>query len=49
LIRVLRDENLWRELSERSARAWQQYFSWDVIAQRFLRELSAGEPQGRSE
>jgi glycosyltransferase involved in cell wall biosynthesis len=48
LIRVLSDEILWRELSERSACAWRQYFSWDSIAQDFLRAFEPGDPRGRN-
>jgi glycosyltransferase involved in cell wall biosynthesis len=35
-VRVLTDPQLWRDLHERSRRAFEKYFSWEVVASRFL-------------
>ena len=40
--RVLKDPQLWRDLHERSVRAQQKYFSWDVIAASFGEALGGG-------
>jgi glycosyltransferase involved in cell wall biosynthesis len=39
LSRVLSDEQLWQQLHERSIQAYQRYFSWDVIAEQFVKAL----------
>ncbi len=44
LIAILNNEELWRELSAKSRDAWRTYFSWDVIAQHFLRALAPEDP-----
>jgi glycosyltransferase involved in cell wall biosynthesis len=38
-VRVLTDQRLWCELRERNRRAQEKYFSWDVVAGRFLEVL----------
>jgi glycosyltransferase involved in cell wall biosynthesis len=38
-VRVLTDPQLWRELHERSRRAYEKYFSWNAVASRFLEVL----------
>lgn len=38
-IRVLTDPLLWLDLHERSRRAFEKYFSWEVVASRFLEVL----------
>ncbi len=40
LIKVLIDEELWEELHQRSLYIQREYFSWDTIADRFLKVLS---------
>lgn len=40
LTRVLSDDTLWLELHQRSLDAQQKYFSWDAIAQSFLKVLT---------
>jgi len=42
LVRVLTDEPLWQDLHQRSLRAQQEHFSWDVIADQLVRVLSDG-------
>lgn len=42
LTRVLKDDNLWQDLYQRSLDAQQKYFSWDAIANRFLKVLTDG-------
>ena len=42
LYRVLTDSNLSRDLQEKSHRAQQKYFSWDLIAASYARWLEAG-------
>jgi glycosyltransferase involved in cell wall biosynthesis len=42
LARVLSDDALRNDLRKRSLEAREKYFSWNVIAQKFLRVLSAG-------
>jgi glycosyltransferase involved in cell wall biosynthesis len=39
LIRVLTENRLWQELSEKSKEAHRQYFSWEVISGSFLKAL----------
>jgi glycosyltransferase involved in cell wall biosynthesis len=39
LITVLKDKTMWWMLSERSRKAARRYFSWDAIAERFLKVL----------
>jgi len=39
LVTVLQDENLWRQLHERSLKAHAEYFSWDAVAGRFANLL----------
>jgi glycosyltransferase involved in cell wall biosynthesis len=39
LSRVLSDEQLWQQLHERSIQAYQRYFSWDAIAEQFVKAL----------
>lgn len=41
LYRVLTDSNLSRELREKSLRAHQKYFSWDLIADSFIHTLES--------
>jgi glycosyltransferase involved in cell wall biosynthesis len=36
---VLSDEQLWQQLHERSIRAYQRCFSWDAIAEQFVKAL----------
>jgi glycosyltransferase involved in cell wall biosynthesis len=38
-VRVLTDPQLWDDLHERSRRAYQKYFSWEAVANRFLEVL----------
>ena len=40
LARVLLDEDLWQELHRRNVLAHGRYFSWDVIARRYLEVLA---------
>lgn len=40
LIRVLKDDQLWLDLHQRNIEAYQKYFSWDMIAKRFIEELT---------
>ncbi|MDJ1179458.1 glycosyltransferase [Roseofilum sp. BLCC_M91] len=40
LIRVLKDDQLWLDLHHRNIEAYQKYFSWDMIAKRFIEELT---------
>jgi glycosyltransferase involved in cell wall biosynthesis len=47
LIRLLRDEEEWRQLSEQSLGAFQQYFCWEVIAKSFVQALAGGEATER--
>ncbi len=42
LCRVLRDDERWNELHERSLRAQADYFSWDAIARQYLKVLADG-------
>lgn len=42
LIRVLTDENHWLELHKKNVRSREQYFSWDAVAERYVK-LLAGE------
>jgi glycosyltransferase involved in cell wall biosynthesis len=37
MIRILTDEELWEELHQRSISAYQKYFSWNCIAEQYLR------------
>lgn len=39
LCRVLTDESLWQALHQRSVQAYRRYFSWDAIANQFLKVL----------
>jgi glycosyltransferase involved in cell wall biosynthesis len=41
LAQVATDEDLYRELRQRSLRAAQKYFSWDAIASQFLQAMAA--------
>ncbi|MFZ0637700.1 MAG: glycosyltransferase family 4 protein [Candidatus Acidiferrales bacterium] len=43
LVRVLTDEQLWRELHERCRRAQAEYFSWDAVASRYEKLLATAE------
>jgi glycosyltransferase involved in cell wall biosynthesis len=43
LVQVLTDENLWQELHHRNARSRDQYFSWSVVADRYVKLLAANE------
>jgi glycosyltransferase involved in cell wall biosynthesis len=38
-VRVLTNPQLWQDLHERSQRAYEKYFSWEVVAKRFLEVL----------
>jgi glycosyltransferase involved in cell wall biosynthesis len=42
LICVLKDEQLWQHLHQRSLRAQEKYFSWDAIADQFVKILVHG-------
>jgi glycosyltransferase involved in cell wall biosynthesis len=42
VVRVLTDSELWEQLHHLSLRAQEKYFSWDVIADEFLKILSYG-------
>jgi glycosyltransferase involved in cell wall biosynthesis len=41
LIEVLTDEELWQELHEKNVRALEQYFSWDAVADRYVKLLAS--------
>jgi glycosyltransferase involved in cell wall biosynthesis len=41
LIEILTDKNLWQELHERSVRALGRYFSWDAVADQYVKLLAA--------
>ena len=43
LAEVLSDEKLWQELHERNLRAQTHYFSWNAIADRYVKLLAASE------
>jgi glycosyltransferase involved in cell wall biosynthesis len=43
LVQVLTDEKLWQELHEKNVRAMEQYFSWDAVADRYMKLLAANE------
>jgi glycosyltransferase involved in cell wall biosynthesis len=43
LILVLSDEELWQELHKKSVRALEQYFSWDAVADRYVKLLASNE------
>jgi len=36
VVEVLTNDDLWRELQERSRRAYEEYFSWEAVAARFV-------------
>ena len=40
LIRVLKDNQLWLELHQRSLDVYKNYFAWDAIAKRFIEQLN---------
>jgi glycosyltransferase involved in cell wall biosynthesis len=46
LIEVLTDDKLWQELHERSVRALEQYFSWDAVADQYVKLLAAKDGLG---
>jgi glycosyltransferase involved in cell wall biosynthesis len=41
LVQVLTDEELWQEMHEKNVRALEQYFSWDAVADRYVKLLAA--------
>lgn len=43
LIRVLTDENHWLELHKKNLRSREQYFSWDAVAERYVKLLARNE------
>jgi glycosyltransferase involved in cell wall biosynthesis len=43
LVQVLTDENQWQELHKRNVRSREQYFSWDAVADRYVKLLTANE------
>jgi glycosyltransferase involved in cell wall biosynthesis len=43
LFQVLSDEELWRELHEKNVRALEQYFSWDAVADCYVKLLGSNE------
>jgi hypothetical protein len=42
VVKVLTDDGLWRELHERSRRAYSKYFSWDAVAGKMAELLYRG-------
>ena len=42
VVKVLTDDGLWRELHERSQRAYQKYFSWNAVAGQMAELLDRG-------
>jgi glycosyltransferase involved in cell wall biosynthesis len=43
LVLVLSDEGLWQELHKKNVRALEQYFSWDAVAERYVKLLASNE------
>jgi glycosyltransferase involved in cell wall biosynthesis len=43
LVQVLTDKKLWQELHAKNVRALEQYFSWDAVADRYVKLLAANE------